>query len=150
MLAETTNHADVRRAPWHLWVVSILGLLWNAVGLFDYSMTMTRSASYMSRFSAEQIVAISGYPIWLVIAWGLAVSGGVLGALLLLARKRIAVPVLAVSLVSMAATGLHNTISANGLYATGGTGNGFVLVIFLVALGLWMYARVMRVAGVLK
>lgn len=150
MATEVTNHAAFRRTPWHLWVVSILGVLWNSIGLFDYFMTTTRRASFMSRFSAEQLAAISGYPIWLVVAWGLAVFGGALGALLLAARKRTAVPVLAVSLVSMAATGVHNAISARGLYATGGTGSGFVLLIFLIALGLWVYARTMRSPGVLR
>jgi hypothetical protein len=44
---------------------------------------------------------------------------------------------------------MHNFVSARGLYATAGTGVGFLLVIFGVALCLWLYARAMRERGVL-
>ena len=27
------------KAPWHLWVVGVVTLLWNAVGIFSYMMT---------------------------------------------------------------------------------------------------------------
>lgn len=80
-------------------------------------------------------------PLWLSAAWGIAVLGGLLGALLLLMRKRLAVPTLLISLAAMTVTALHNSLSANGIYATGGTSPGFVLLIFAVALGLWFYAR---------
>lgn len=138
-----------QRAPWHLWLVGILGLLWNSVGAFDYFMTQTRSESYMDRLTTEQIEVLSGFPAWLVASWALAVWGGALGALLLLLRKHIAVPVLLVSLLAMMITAIHNFLSANGMYETAGTGPGFVLLIFAIALGLWLYARAMSERGVL-
>jgi len=132
------------RAPWHLWVVGILGLLWNSVGAFDYFMTQTRNESYMDQFSPEQLGSILGFPMWLVVFWALAVWGGVLGALFLLLRKSLAVPVLLVSFLAMTVTAIHNFVAANGLYATGGTGLAFVLLIFVFALGLWLYAAKAR------
>lgn len=136
-----------QRAPWHLWLVGIMGLLWNSVGAFDYVMTQTRNEAYIERF--EQLEALGGLPTWLVAFWALAVWGGALGALFVLLRKRLAVPVLLVSLVSMIVSAIHNFSSANGLYEAGGTGAGFVLVIFFIALGLWLYARAMSQRGVL-
>ena len=144
------NDDSSPRAPWHLWLVGASGLAWNSVGAFDYVMTQTQNESYGARFTPEQLEVFSGFPAWLVALWALAVWGGVLGALLVLARKRRAVLVLVVSLLAMAGTAIHNFGSANGLYATAGTGAGFVLLIFLVALGLWLYARVMRERGVLR
>ena len=138
-----------RRAPWHLWLVGILGLLWNSVGTFDFVMTQTQNESYMDRLTPEQLEVFTHFPMWLTVIWGFAVLGGLLGAVLLLMRKRLAMPVLLVSLVAMAATALHNSFFANGLYATGGTAPAFVLLIFAVALGLWFYARVMGNRGVL-
>jgi len=42
--------ASVRphHAPWHLWLVGIMGLLWDSMGAFDYLMTQTQNESYMS------------------------------------------------------------------------------------------------------
>jgi len=138
-----------QRAPWHVWLVGILGLLWNSVGTFDNLMTQTQNESYMARFTPEQLEVFSAFPTWLVASWTLAVWGGVLGALLLLLRKSLAVPALLVSLVAMIVTAIHNLLSADGLYATGGSAPAFVLLIFVFALGLWLYARSMRARGVL-
>lgn len=138
-----------QRAPWHLWLVGTLGLLFNSVGSFDYFMTQTQNESYRGRFTSEQLEVLYGFPAWLVVFWALAVWGGALGALLTLLRKRLAVPVLFASLLAMIVTAIHNFASANGLYETGGTGPGFILVIFVVALGLWLYAQAMGARGVL-
>lgn len=135
--------------PWHLWLVGTLGLLWNSVGAFDYVMTQTRHASSMRRFSPAQIESLHSFPSWLVGCWALAVWGGVLGAVLLLLKRRLAAPVLLASLLALGGTAIHNAISANGLYATGGTDQTFVLLIFSIALGLWWYARAMEQRSVL-
>ena len=142
-------HPNSQRAPWHLWLVGLLGLLFNSVGAFDYLMTQTQNESYMGRFTSEQLDVLYGLPAWLVASWALAVWGGALGALLMLLRKRLAVAVLLVSLLAMSVTGVHNVFAVNGLYETGGTGPVFILLIFLVALSLWFYARAMRERGTL-
>ncbi len=141
MPEETATHAD--RTPRHLWVVGILALLWNAVGAFDYLMTQTRNESYMGQFTPEQLEYFYGFPAWVVAFWALAVWGGVLGALLLLLRRRLAVPVLLVSFVSMVVTSIHNFLLSDGVDVMGGSGVAFSAAIFVIALGLWLYARAM-------
>ena len=43
-----TDTADAGRAtPWHLWVVGVLSLLWNAYGGYDYWMSHTDPAAYL-------------------------------------------------------------------------------------------------------
>ena len=127
--------------PWHLWVVGVLGLLWNSVGVFDFVMTQLEVASYMEQFSAEQVAALQRLPLWLRAFWGVAVCGGLAGCLLLLFRNRTCASVLLVSLLSMMVTAAHNAVAPEGMYSIGGTSPGFVGLIFLVALGLWFYAK---------
>ena len=115
----------------------------------DFLMTQTQNASYMQQLTPAQLEVFSQFPLWLAALWGVAVLGGFLGAVLLLMRKRIAMPVLLVSVLAMTATALHNAFFANGLYSTGGTGPAFVLLIFAIALGLWLYALVMGKRGAL-
>ncbi len=138
-----------KRVPWHLWLVGILAVLWNLVGAFDYVMTQTRNESYMAEFTPEQLEFFYGFPFWVVTFWALAVWGGLLGAILLLLRKRLAVNVLLLSFVSMVITSIHNFLLADGLAIMGGTGVVFSVFIFAVALGLWLYARGMAERGVL-
>jgi len=147
MSEQTVDNPE--RSPWHLWVVGIVGTLWNSVGAFDYFATQTRNESYMSRFTPEQLEFFYGLPTWVVAFWALAVWGGVLGALLLLLRKRLAAGVLFVSFLSMVMTAIHNFVLANGLEVMGGTGVAFSGLIFVFALGLWLYAKAMAQRGVL-
>lgn len=137
------------RTPWHLWVVGTLGVLWNAVGAFDYLMTQTRNESYMAQFTPEQLDFFYGFPTWVVALWALAVWGGLLGTVLLLLKKRLAAPVLLGSFVAMVVTTFHNFVVADGLEVIGGTGLAFSAVIFVVGLALWLYARAMARRGVL-
>ncbi len=135
--------------PWHLWLVGILGFLWNLVGAFDYFSTQTRSESYMSQFTPGQLEYFYGFPAWVVAFWAVAVWGGVLGALLLLLRKRLAAGVLLVSFLAMIVTSIHNFFLSNAIEVLGGPGLAFTVLIFGVALGLWLYARAMAGRAVL-
>jgi hypothetical protein len=58
-------------------------------------------------------------------------------------RKRHAVPVFLVSFVSMIVTSIHNFVLSAGAAVMGAGGVAFSAVIFIVALGLWLYARAM-------
>lgn len=138
-----------RSTPRHLWVVGILALLWSAVGAFDYLMTQTQNEAYTGQFTPEQLEYFYGFPAWVVAFWALAVWGGVLGALLLLLRKRLAAPVLLVSFLSMVVTSVHNFLLSEGAEVMGSGGVAFSVAIFAIALGLWLYARRMAREDVL-
>jgi hypothetical protein len=135
--------------PVHLWIVGAVSLLWNLVGAYDYLMTQTQNEAYMAKFTPEQLEYFYGFPMWVETFWALAVWGSVLGSVLLLLRKGLAVPVFAVSFVSMVITAVYNYGLSNGLELMGGSALVFSLVIFVVALGLFLYARTMRTRGVL-
>lgn len=137
-------------APKHLWIVGILAVLWNGFGAFDYLMTQTENEQYMGQFTEAQLEFFYGFPTWVVFFWALAVWGGVLGAILLLMRKRLAAPVFLVSLVSMVITSVHNFLLADGMAVMGAGAAAFTAVIFAVAVGLWLYARSMAEKGVLR
>ncbi len=139
------------RTPWHLWVVGVLAVLWNGMGAFDYFMTQTRNEGYMSQFTPAQLEYFYGFPAWVVAFWAIAVWGGVLGAILLLLRKKLAAPVLGVSFLAMVVTTIHNFVLSNGLEVMGGVGPlAFSALIFVVALLLYLYARAMKSRGVLR
>lgn len=141
--------ASPQDTPRHLWVVGVLAVLWNAVGAFDYFATQTRNESYMGQFTPEQLEFFYGFPAWLVAFWAAAVWGGVVGAVLLLMRKRASVPVLLASFLAMVVTAFHNFVLSNAVEVLGVGGVAFTVLIFVFGLGLWLYARSMARAGVL-
>ena len=137
------------KAPKHLWIIGIITLLWNIMGAFDYLMTQTKNESYMAQFEQAQLDYFYGFPTWMVAFWALAVWGGVLGGVLLLMRKRLAVQVFLVSFASMVITAIYSFGLSNGAEVVGTTGILTTIVIFFVALGLWLYSRAMHARGVL-
>ena len=139
------------RAPWHLWVVGVLAVLWNFMGAYDYLMTQTQNEAYMSNFSPEQLEFFYGFPSWVVAFWAIAVWGGVVGAVLLLLRKKMAAGVLLVSFLSMVVTTIHNFGLSNGFEVMGGAFElAFSGAIFVVALLLYLYAKAANNRGVLR
>lgn len=138
------------RTPWHLWVVGIVSLLWNAMGAFDYLMTETKNQAYMSQFAPEQLAYFYGFPAWVVSAWAIAVWGGVLGSLLLLLRRGVAYWVFVVSFLGLVLTMIHNFVLTSGMKVMGGPGAlAFTAAIVVVAILLIVYAGAQKKRGVL-
>jgi hypothetical protein len=138
------------KTPWHIWVVGVIALLWNAMGAFDYLMTETQNEGYMAKFTPEQLDFFYGFPAWMVAFWAVAVWGGVLGAVLLLLKKKLAAPVFLVSFLCMAVTAVRNFGFADGMEVMGTGGATFSAVIFVFALFLVVYSRAMKNGGVLR
>jgi hypothetical protein len=147
----TTAATEPVPTPRLLWVVGILSLLWNLVGCFDYLMTQTRAEFYMSNFTPEQLEFFYGFPAWVEGTWAIAVWGALTGSVLLLLRLRLAVWVFLVSLLAMVLTTIHNWFLSNGLEIMGSPVSiVFSILIFIVAVALFLYTRHLAVRGVLR
>ena len=97
-MTDTTKSA----VPWHLWVVGVIAVLWNAYGGYDYIMSVTQGATYMAAagMTPEQIAYYDALPVWMMSVWAIGVWGGVAGSILLLLRSQLAFPVFVVSLAA--------------------------------------------------
>ncbi len=139
------------RTPWHLWLIGIASLIWNGFAAADYVMTQIQFEPYMSQFTDEQRAYFSSFPSWVQGSWALAVWLSVLGSILLLVRSRYAGASFGLALVFMAATFVHNFFLAEMRMdeIAGTEAIWFSLVIAIVAILLWFYARTMRRRGVL-
>ena len=140
------------KTPWHLWLVGILSLLWNAGGAYDYIMSKTRNADYLAALTPEQQAFFDSFPLWVNITWALGVWGAVLGSVFLLLRSRFAVTAFAVSLLGAVLSAVRNFLVAGPSMAevAGTFAIVFSLVILIVAFLLLVYARAMRRSGVLR
>ncbi len=137
------------RTPVHLWIVGVLALLWNGMGAFDYLATEMRLDFYMSQFSPEQLDYFYGFPAWLVAAWAIAVWSAVAGSLGLLLRRRWAVWMFGLSILGMVVTTLHNLVLTDGAAIMGRAAVLFTIVIWVVAIFLFLYSRRQALNGVL-
>jgi hypothetical protein len=149
-MADTTEPAS--QTPWHLWVVGILSLLWNAMGAVDFTMTQMKPEVWLKAYTPEQVAYIQGFPLWSVVAWGVGTWGSFLGSVFLLLRKRLAFHLFAASLVGALFTSLYSFVLSDGIKAMGG-GAGMIIfnaIILVITVLLLVYAKNMRRRGVLR
>jgi hypothetical protein len=135
------------KAPVHLWIIGIVSLLWNALGVFDYLATKMRLEFYMSQFTPEQLDYFYAFPAWMVAAWAVAVWGDLLGSVALLLRKAWA---FGAGVLGLAVSSVYNFVLTNGLEIMGSEAGMFTLVIWIIALFLFFYALAMAKRGVLR
>lgn len=89
--------------PRHARVVGIVALLWSGFGAYDYVCIRLQGVDYLRQMNLTeaQISYFNAMPSWMTAVWAVEVWGGVLGALLLLARSSWAVLAFAVSLAAV-------------------------------------------------
>ena len=135
------------KAPWHLWAVGIVTLLWNAVGITSYLMTELGQLEALG-MTPEQIAYFETFPAWAIAFWALGVWGAFFGSLLLLFRSRHAVTALAVSIVGLIGTTVFQRV-LNDLPADMNN-PALDLAIWVITLATLWYARKMLREGVLR
>lgn len=150
--ADTVAAPTTARVPWHVWLVGIVSLLWNAMGAFDYTMTHVRGEEYLRQMQmSEDVIAwLADVPFWATAGWALGVWGGVVGSILLLARSRHAVTAFAVSLAGVLLMTAYTLTTAAPASMNSPGAQAFDWAIKLVAVLLLAYAWAMRRRGVMR
>lgn len=138
------------KAPFHLWIVGVLAVLWNAIGAFDYTATQMQLDFYMSQFTQEQLDYFYGFPAWVDAAWAIAVWSSLLGSLLLLFRKALAAWLFGLAILAMVVTSVHNMVLTDGMEVMGEGAMTFTVVIWVIALFLYFYSAAMAKRRVLN
>lgn len=135
------------KAPWHLWAVGIITLLWNAVGITSYLMTELGKLEALG-MTPEQIAYFDTFPAWAIAVWALGVWGAFFGSLLLLFRSRHAVTSLIVSVVGLVGTTIFQRVVTD--LPADMENPGLDIAIWVITLGTLWYAMKMRREGVLR
>jgi hypothetical protein len=137
--------------PWNLWLVGIIGFLWNLMGVVSFMLTQMKVEAVMSRFPPQQRAYFESFPPWAVAFWAVGVFGGVLGCLLLLLKKRLAFHVLVASVIGSIGVNLGGLFLLGGMEVMRETGGlGFTAVPIVIGALLALYARAMSTKGVLS
>ena len=140
------------KTPWHLWLVGVIAVLFNAIGVFDYVMSMTQGATYMASagMTPDQIAHYLEMPIWMRVVWTVGVWGAMLGSVLILLRNKLAAPVFAVSLAAFLLSLIYTYVLTNGAEIMGSQmAITSVVIALLLAFFIW-YSWLMTKRGVLR
>lgn len=132
------------------WIVGVLLLLWNGAGVAAYIGEATLSAEALQALPEGQRALIVSRPAWATAAYAVAVFGGVAGCLLLLIRRRSAVPVLVLSLLGVLVQLGHAFLVADAFAVVGAAGAVLPALVLACALFEVWFARRARARGWLR
>lgn len=122
-------------------------LMWNLIGCLAFAMQARMDLAALARTDPVSAQAFAAMPGWVWAAYGLAVGTGTLGALALLLRRRVAVPLFVLSLAGELAQ-FGWTFLGFGLIARKGAATAvFPLVIVAITLASLAYARKRALRG---
>lgn len=128
----TEASSPTAATPWHLWAVGVLGVLWNAYGCYDYTMSQTGGEAYLrsAGMTDPQVAYFNAMPSWMTAVWAIGVWGALTGAILLLLRSKWALHVFAASLAAFVMSLVYTYGMSDGGELYGQTGlimNGVIL-----------------------
>jgi hypothetical protein len=108
-------------------------LIWNLLGVFAFIMHLMMTPEMISKLPLDQQAAYSNVPLWSTIAFAIAVFGGTLGCILLLAKNAFATPTFALSLVAIFIQQFYNFIVINSIKMLGVSAVFMPILVIVIA-----------------
>ena len=133
--------------PAWFWILAVGALLWELFGCYMYYAQMT-----VDRMSLpiDQRAMWDATPAWITAAYAVAVWVGLAGAVLLLMRRKLAEPLLLVSLIAVAVQFGGVLLVPAIREVTPSAAYNLPIAIFVVCYGIWMLSRLARKRGWLR
>lgn len=144
-----TDAIETKPPTWY-WVVAILALLWEAMGVASYLYHVSLTAADIDALPGGQAALMRMTPAWVNGAFAVATWGGLLGALGLLLRRRWARALLIVSLIAIVVQFGWVFAVAKAHVLIGSSSIIFPAVIFLIGIVLVWFAGVATRRGWLR
>ncbi len=89
------------KPPVWFWIVSVLALLWNLMGVMNYLGSAFMKEAIKAEMTPEQVNLMESTPAWVTAAFAIAVWFGAAGCIGLLLRKKWAKSALGMSLIGV-------------------------------------------------
>jgi hypothetical protein len=117
------------RAPIWMIAAALGGIGWNIFGVIKFadSVTATEAGLIASGLTTDQAAVMTGYPVWMTLAFAIGVFCGLAGSVLLILRRFAAMPVLLASLVAYVALWIGDAV--HGVFAALGAPQVVILTI---------------------
>ena len=146
-MTDVAIDAGSPKAPWHLWPVGVLALLWNAAGAYTI---MTAQAGRLAGVAPDEAAYYAAQPTWFVVVTDVALIAAIAAAAALLLRSRLAVPLFGISLAAIAVTAAYDLAAGTSRMYANQAALIVTIVIWLLAALQLLYAVAMRKRGALR
>ncbi|RED49484.1 hypothetical protein [Seonamhaeicola aphaedonensis] len=132
------------RPPITFWIVSVIALLWNGMGVKAYLQQAYNTEAYQKMYTAEQLEIAANMPAWVTALFAIAVFGGSIASIGLLLRKKWATKLWLLSLIAVISQMAYILIN---VYASS---IGMTIMIIVLAIFFYWFSRMSSSEGWLK
>jgi hypothetical protein len=127
--------------PKWFWVIGVLALLWNLLGVMAFITELLLDPEQLEILSEKELNFYETRPVWVTIAYALAVFGGTLGAIALLLRKKIAKSFFILSLTGILAQQFYIFFLSDALNLLGLEDIFLPLAVIVIGFLLFWYTK---------
>lgn len=133
------------------WAISGVALLWNMMGAGAYINQVLMTPEAIANLTEGQQALFNSTPSWVTACFATAVWMGVLGCILLLFRKKLAIPVFVLSLIGAIGQNIYFFFMSNAMEVYGAL-EAIVLpaMVVIIAIFLIWFAKSSATSGYLN
>lgn len=135
------NESITIKPPTWFWVVSVLALLWNLMGVGAYLAEAFMTEEVLSAMSEADRGILEARPAWVTAAFAIAVFSGLLGCIGLLLRKKWAYILLLLSLLGVLAQNTYYFFMSNATEGLSSTDLVMTILVIVISIFLVFFAK---------
>ncbi len=129
-----SKNATTKPPVW-FWIVSVLALLWNLMGVMNYLGSTFMKEAMKAEMTPEQVNLMESTPSWVTAAFAIAVWFGAAGCIGLLLRKKWAKSALGMSLIGILVQTGYGFFMTNATEVYGQT-EAFIIPLMVIFIGI--------------
>ena len=113
------TNSSIKPPVW-FWVISVIALLWNLVGVNQYLQQAYQTDSFKKVYNTPELIEmVNSAPAWVTAAFAIAVFAGALGCIALILRKKWAKSLFVLSLIGIVVQMIYNLFMSKAMEVYG-------------------------------
>jgi len=138
---------DEKKLTIWFWIIGIVCLIWNLMGVMAFVMQLTMSPETLAALPEAERTMYEATPVWVLIAFAVAVFSGTLGCIFLLMKKTLATIIFKISLVGILIQMYYNFFVSKAMDIYGPGGMIMPIMVLIVAIFLIWYSASAKTKG---
>ena len=123
------------------WVIAIVALLWNIMGLFQFIAATFMQDLISEGLSAKELDLMNNVPSWYTIAFGVSTIAGFLACVTMLARKKITVVLFLLSLIGVLISQGYWILGTDSMEVMGTQAVVMPIIVIVFSIFLYFYSK---------
>ena len=136
-------------AKWHK-LIALLAIIWNLLGVGAYLMHAYMNEDAIALLPENEQALYANIPAWYTASFAIAVFAGAIGSILLFLKKKLATPILVLSLLGIFVQMYYNFFVSKSMEVYGPGSVVMPIFVSLVGIFLVWYTKKLKAEGFLS